>query len=152
MTPEQRAKFLTAARAMLAGGGFVVGVDLKKDPAVLRAAYNDAKGASAAFNTNLLVRANRELDADFDLAAFRHRAEYDAEHGRMEIGIGSLKPQTVHVGAAAFKFDAGEIIITQYAYKFTIEEFAAMAKATGFDPGQVWTDADRMFAMHFLVA
>ncbi len=137
---------------MLAGGGFIVGVDLKKDPTVLRAAYNDAKGASAAFNTNILVRANRDLGADFDLSAFRHCAEYDAGHGRMEIGIESLKPQTVHVGDAAFAFAAGEIIVTQYAYKFTIEEFAAAAKAAGFDPRQVWTDADRMFAIHFLAA
>jgi dimethylhistidine N-methyltransferase len=152
ITLEQRAQFLAAARAMLGGGGFIVGVDLKKDTALLRAAYNDAAGASAAFNTNILVRANRELGADFDLAAFRHRAEYDAGHGRMEIGIESLRPQTVHLGAAAFKFDAGEVISTQYAYKFTTEEFAAVAAAAGFDPRPVWTDADRMFAIYFLAA
>jgi uncharacterized SAM-dependent methyltransferase len=94
----------------------------------------------------------RQTRADFDLVAFRHRAEYDAGQGRMEIGIESLKPQTVHVGAAAFKFDAGEVIVTQYAYKFTVEEFAAVAKAAGFEPRQVWIDADRMFAIHFLAA
>lgn len=152
MTLDQRAQFLAAARAMLAGGGFIVGVDLKKDPAILRAAYNDAAGASAAFNTNVLVRANRELGADFDLAAFRHRAEYDAGHGRMEIGIESLKSQTVRIGNAAFAFDAGEVIVTQYAYKFTVEEFEAAARAAGFAPRQVWTDADRMFAIHLLSA
>ena len=152
MTHEQRAQFLAAARAMLAGGGFIVGVDLKKDPAVLRAAYNDARGASAAFNTNILARANRELGADFDLAAFRHRAEYDAGHGRMEIGIESLKPQTVHVGAAAFEFAAGEVIVTQYAYKFTVEEFEATAKTAGFAPRQVWMDSDSLFAIHYLAA
>ena len=152
MTLDQRAQFLTAARSMLAGGGFIVGVDLKKDPAVLRAAYNDAKGASAAFNTNILVRANSELDADFDLAAFRHRAEYDSGHGRMEIGIESLKPQTVHVGEAVIRFAAGELIVTQYAYKFAVEEFEAAAKAVGFAPRQVWVDSDRLFAIHFLAA
>jgi dimethylhistidine N-methyltransferase len=152
MTPTQRTQFLAAARPMLAGGGFVVGVDLKKDPALLRAAYNDAQGASAAFNTNILARANRELGADFDLAAFRHRAEYDAGQGRMEIGIESLKRQTVHVGDAAFAFAAGEVIVTQYAYKFTSEEFAAAAAAAGFTPRAVWTDADRMFSVHFLGA
>ena len=152
MTPDQRASFLTTARSMLAGGGFIVGVDLKKDAALLRAAYNDAKGASAAFNTNILVRANTELGADFDLAAFRHRAEYAAANGRMEIGIESLRPQTVHVGDAAYKFEAGEVIVTQYAYKFTVDEFEAAAKAAGFLPRQVWTDADRMFAIHFLAA
>ena len=152
MTPEQRAQFLAAARSLLAGGGFIVGVDLKKDPAILRAAYNDSRGASAAFNTNILVRANRELGADFDLAAFRHRAEYDAVHGRMEIGIESLRAQTAHVGGAAFAFDAGEVIITQYAYKFTTEEFEVAASAAGFAPLQVWTDADRLFAIHYLAA
>jgi dimethylhistidine N-methyltransferase len=152
MTHTQRTQFLSAARSMLAGGGFIVGVDLKKDPAVLRAAYNDAKGASAAFNTNILVRANSELGADFDLAAFRHSAEYDVGRGRMEIGIESLRAQTAHVGDAAFKFDAGEVIVTQYAYKFTVEEFAAAAAAAGFAPREVWTDADRMFSLHFLRA
>lgn len=152
LTPEERARFLIAARTALAGGGLVVGVDLKKDPAVLRAAYNDAKGASAAFNTNILVRANAELGADFALASFRHRAEYDAAQGRMEIGIASLKAQTVRIGDAAFHFDADEIIVTQYAYKFTTEAFAAAAEAAGFEPRQVWTDADRMFAIHFLAA
>src|SRR5262245_18023796 len=152
MTPEQRAQFLVAARAMLAGGGFIVGIDLKKDPARLRAAYNDARGASAAFNTNILVRANRELGADFDLAAFRHRAEYDSAHGRMEIGIESLKAQTVRIGDAAFAFTAGEVTVTQYAYKFTVEEFEAAARAAGFAPRKVWTDADSMVAIHFLAA
>jgi len=152
MTPEQRAQFLSAARAMLAGGGLIVGIDLKKDSAVLRAAYNDAKGASAAFNTNILVRANRELGTDFNLAGFCHRAEYDAGQGRMEIGIQSLKAQSVHVGDATFAFAAGEVIITQYAYKFTVEEFEKTAAAAGFGPRQVWTDVDRMFAIHFLAA
>ncbi|MGH6929054.1 MAG: L-histidine N(alpha)-methyltransferase [Dongiaceae bacterium] len=152
MTSAQRTQFLAAARAALAGGGFIVGVDLKKDPAILRAAYNDAAGASAGFNTNILVRANGELGADFDLGAFRHRAEYDPVHGRMEIGIESLKAQTVRIGEAAFAFAAGEIIFTQYAQKFTVEEFAALAAAAGFAPRQVWTDADRMFAIHYLAA
>ena len=152
MTPAQRAGFLASARAMLAGGGFIVGVDLKKDPAILRAAYNDAAGASAAFNTNILVRANGELGADFDFAGFRHRAEYDPVHGRMEIGIESLKAQTVRVGDAAFVFAAGEIILTQYAYKFAIEEFETIAAAAGFATRQVWTDADRTFAILFLAA
>jgi uncharacterized SAM-dependent methyltransferase len=98
------------------------------------------------------VRANGELGADFDLAAFRHRAEYDPVHGRMEIGIESLKAQTVRIGVSAFAFAAGEIIFTQYAQKFTVEEFAALAAAAGFAPRQVWTDADRMFAIHYLAA
>ena len=152
MAPEERAHFLRSARAMLAGGGLLVGVDLKKDPAILRAAYNDTRDASAAFNANILVRANSELGADFDLPAFRHRAEYDAGHGRMEIGIESLKAQTVHIDGAMFTFAAGEVIRTQDAYKFTIEEFASVAAASGFTPRQAWTDRDRMFAIQYLAA
>ncbi len=98
------------------------------------------------------MRANRELGADFDLAAFRHRAEYETGHGRMEIGIESLKPQTVQIGDAAFTFDAGEVIVTQYAYKFTVDEFESVAKAAGFAPRQVWADSDRLFAIHYLAA
>jgi dimethylhistidine N-methyltransferase len=152
MTHAQRAAFLANARTTLAGGAFIVGVDLKKDPATLRAAYNDAGGASAAFNTNILVRANNELGADFDLDSFRHRAEYDPVNGRMEIGIESLKAQTVHIAATAFAFAAGEILLTQYAYKFTVEEFENLAAAAGFATRQVWTDPDRMFAIHLLAA
>src|SRR5262245_19490034 len=152
MTGDERVQFLQRTAEQLQGGGLLVGVDLKKDPAILRAAYNDSAGASAAFNTNILVRANRELGADFDLAAFRHRAEYDAAHGRMEIGIESLTSQTVHVGDAAFAFDGGEVTVTQYAYKFTVEEFVSAARAAGFAPRRVWTDADRMVAIHFLAA
>ncbi len=152
MSPAERAGFLAAARAMLAGGCLVVGVDLKKDAAVLVAAYNDAAGASAAFNTNILVRANGELGADFDLAAFRHRAVYDAGQGRMEIGIESLRTQTVHLGGHAFAFAAGEVVVTQYAYKFTVEEFQAAATAAGFVPAAAWTDAETLFALHLLAA
>jgi dimethylhistidine N-methyltransferase len=152
MTHAQRTDLLAGARTMLAGGGFIVGVDLKKDPAVLRAAYNDAAGASAAFNTNILVRANSELGADFDLGAFRHRAEYDPAHGGMEIGIESLTGQTVRIGTAAFAFAAGEVMVTQYAHKFAIEEFEAVAASAGFAPRRVWTDPDRMFAIFFLAA
>jgi len=152
MSAAERARFLAAARAMLAGGRLVVGVDLKKDAAVLEAAYNDAAGASAAFNTNILVRANRELGADFDLAAFRHRAVYEEGPGRMAIGIESLRAQTVRVGGRAFAFAANEVVITQYAYKFTVEEFQSAAAAAGFVPETAWTDPQNLFALHLLAA
>jgi dimethylhistidine N-methyltransferase len=152
MNDAERAAFLSEARRMLAGGGLIVGIDLKKNASILRAAYNDAGGASAAFNTNILLRANRELGADFDLPAFRHRAEYDAANGRMEIGIESLKAQAVQIGEARFAFAAGEVISTQYARKFTPEEFAAEGTAAGFVARQAWIDADGMFAIHFFAA
>lgn len=152
LSAEERARFLRAARAAHDGGGLVLGVDLKKDPAVLRAAYNDASGASAAFNTNILVRANAELGADFDLAAFRHRAEYDPAESHVDIGIESLRAQTVCIGDAVFEFAPGEIILTQHARKFTIADVHAEAAAAGFAPGHAWTDPAGMFAIMLLHA
>lgn len=152
LTADERARFLAGARRALEGGALIVGVDLKKDPALLRAAYNDAAGVSAAFNTNILVRANAELGADFDLSAFRHRAEYDAAQGHVDIGIESLKAQEVRIVDHAVAFAAGEVIRTQHARKFTIEEMEAEAAAAGFAPDRAWIDADRMFAVCFLTA
>lgn len=152
LSAAERTGFLRTACAALGGGGLILGVDLKKDPAVLRAAYNDAAGASAAFNTNILVRANAELGADFDLAAFRHRAEYDPAESHVEIGIESITAQTVRIGDRRFSFAAGEIVVTQHARKFAIADLHAEAAAAGFIPAQSWTDPAQMFALLFLSA
>jgi dimethylhistidine N-methyltransferase len=152
MMPEERRQFLARAAAMLSGGGLIVGVDLKKDPQILRAAYNDAQGASAAFNTNILVRLKRELGAIVDVDGFRHWAEYDAEAGRMEIAVESLKPQTVQIDDHIFSFVAREHIVTQYAYKFTVEEFQLIAASAGFRAERVWVDDEQTFSIHYLAA
>ncbi|RYF70931.1 MAG: L-histidine N(alpha)-methyltransferase, partial [Comamonadaceae bacterium] len=91
--PEALA-FLTRAAQMLRGGGLLLGVDLVKDPAVLHAAYNDSQGVTAAFNRNVLVRANAELDCDFDVSAFAHSAFYNAPLARVEMHLQSLRAQT----------------------------------------------------------
>jgi dimethylhistidine N-methyltransferase len=152
MTEDERLTFLRRSADQLAGGALIVGVDLKKDPAILRAAYNDAAGASAAFNTNILARATRELGAGFDLGRFRHRAAYNLDAGRMEIGIESLAAQTVRFGGKEFRFAAGEILETQWAYKFTVEEFQDLARQAGFAPSKAWVDAQRYFSVHCLLA
>jgi dimethylhistidine N-methyltransferase len=152
MTDEERLAFLRRTAQQLDGGALLVGVDLKKDPAILRAAYNDAAGASAAFNTNILARANRELNADFDYGHFRHRAEYNSAAGRMEIGIESLADQTVRIAGHPFRFGAGEVIDTQWAYKFTVEEFRSLGMQAGFEPREVWVDDHRLFSIHYLRA
>ena len=95
---------LRRMRGMLNGGGLLVGVDLVKDPARLHAAYNDAAGVTAAFNKNLLARANRELGADFDLDAFAHYAPYNPPAQRIEMYLVSLKRQSVTLCGAAFRF------------------------------------------------
>ena len=143
--------FLRHTRALAgADGAMLVGVDLKKDPARLHAAYNDAQGVTATFNLNLLTRINRELGGDFDLAAFEHQAFYDESRGRIEMHLRSLREQTVKVADRAFRFRAGETIHTENSCKYGVEEFQQLAHDAGFTPAQCWCDAERLFSIHFL--
>ncbi|MBX9810847.1 MAG: L-histidine N(alpha)-methyltransferase [Burkholderiales bacterium] len=148
--PEARA-FLQNARSLAgAAGAMLVGVDLKKDHALLHAAYNDAQGVTAEFNLNLLARINRELGADFDLAAFRHHAFYNAGAGRVEMHLVSLKAQRAALGGRSFDFRPGETIHTENSYKYSIEEFQRLARSAGFEPAACWTDPQQLFAVHYL--
>jgi len=135
-------------------GGLIIGVDLQKSREVLEAAYNDSAGVTAEFNLNLLVRANRELGADFDLARWKHRAVYNETEGRIEMHLLSEGDQTVHVGGHSFAFAGGERIITEFSYKQTLDGFAHLAATAGFrEASRVWTDPKKYFAIfHFAVA
>ncbi|RZI94640.1 MAG: L-histidine N(alpha)-methyltransferase [Variovorax sp.] len=150
--PEEALGFLQLAARLLRGGGMLVGVDLVKEPATLHAAYNDAQGVTADFNLNLLRRANRELDADFDLEGFGHYAFYNPLLQRIEMHLMSRRAQTVHVAGERFDFAEGESIHTESSHKFTVEGFRALAARAGFRPGPVWTDTDRLFSVHWLQA
>ena len=132
------------------GGALLLGVDLKKDPAVLHAAYNDAAGVTAEFNLNLLYRMNRELGADFDLAAFRHWAFYNEPLGRIEMHLVSLRDQTVRLGERSIAFGQGETVHTENSYKYSVDETHRLAAKAGFRSGPTWTDADRLFSVHYL--
>jgi dimethylhistidine N-methyltransferase len=151
-TPEEAIVFLHRAAGLLAGGGLLIGVDLVKEPARLHAAYNDAAGVTAAFNLNLLARANRETASDFDLARFAHYAFYNAPLSRIEMHLVSRRRQTVTVLGRSFGFAEGEAIHTENSYKYTVESFRALAETAGFLPGPVWTDAERLFSVHWLDA
>jgi dimethylhistidine N-methyltransferase len=148
--PEAARFLANARRTARPGGAMLVGVDLKKDAARLNAAYNDARGVTAEFNLNLLARINRELQADFDLAAFRHHAFYNGALGRVEMHLVSLKAQRVSMGGATFAFRGGETIHTENSYKYSVDEFHALARSAGFEPGRCWTDGERQFAVHHL--
>lgn len=151
MQPDEARDFLSGWVERLGpGGAMIVGVDLKKDSAILDAAYDDAAGVTAAFSKNLLTRANRELGADFDLDRFAHEAIYSPARGRVEIHLVSLAEQTARVGDRAFAFKQGERIHIEYSYKYDIAEFAALARAAGFTPRAVWTDPARLFSVHYL--
>jgi dimethylhistidine N-methyltransferase len=150
-TVAEAAAFLANARRLAGpGGGMLVGVDLKKNAAVLNAAYNDARGVTAAFNLNLLWRINRELGANFDLAAFRHHAFYNAARGRIEMHLLSLKDQSVRIHRRAVRFRAGETIHTENSCKYSVDEFRGLARGAGFEPAGCWTDPQRLFAVHYL--
>jgi uncharacterized SAM-dependent methyltransferase len=130
----------------------LVGVDLKKDANLLHAAYNDARGVTAAFNLNLLARINRELGGDFDLRRFRHYAFYNAAPGRIEMHLVSLAAQAVRLGRFRFEFAAGESIHTENSYKYSVDEFCALARRAGFRGDRLWLDRQGRFALHGLAA
>ena len=133
-------------------GGLLIGLDLKKDPDVLRRAYNDREGVTAEFNLNLLRRLNREAAGEFDLDAFRHEAVWNEEQGRVEMYLASLKDQDVRLDGQTIHFQNGERICTEYSCKYSLEEFADLAALAGFRVSRVWTDPRSYFSVQYLVA
>jgi L-histidine Nalpha-methyltransferase len=131
------------------GGGLLIGVDLQKDRRIIEAAYNDSQGVTAEFNLNLLVRANRELSADFDLNNWRHRAIYNSSDGRIEMYLISEGDQRVHIENRKFDFAAREKILTEHSYKYTPEGLAALARNAGFQFEKLWTDDARLFGVFY---
>ncbi|OWT65447.1 L-histidine N(alpha)-methyltransferase [Candidimonas nitroreducens] len=152
LRPDEALRFLKQAAALLRGGALLLGADLVKAPAVLHAAYNDAQGVTAAFNLNLLKRANRELGADFDPAGFAHSAFYNAGQQRIEMHLMSLRRQQVHVCGQRYEFVEGETLHTENSYKFTIDGLHALAARAGLRSGPVWTDKHRRFGLLWLDA
>lgn len=149
---EADALLRNIARLAGPGGSLLLGVDLRKDPAVLERAYNDTRGVTAAFNRNLLVRINRELGADFDPARFRHLAYYNIERSRIEMHLVSAMTQEVQVGDQVFVFRAGESIHTENSYKYDLAELDRRAAACGMRVDATWTDKDRYFSVLYLTA
>lgn len=132
------------------GDGLLIGVDLRKDPEILRRAYNDSRGITAAFNLNLLQRANAELGANFQPNHFRHEATYDPEAGRIEMRLISLCGQQILVAGEPLDFSAGEAVTTEFSYKYSIEGFRKLAATAGWHSERVWTDKRGWFSVRFL--
>lgn len=146
---HEAAEFLRNAGEMLGiGSVLVIGVDLVKAEDILYCAYNDSAGVTAEFNLNLLARINRELGANFDLAAFEHRAFYNSEQSRIEMHLASTRRQKVRVKGTIIEFQEGETIHTENSYKYTIDSFQALARAAGWLPLNAWTDG--LFCVHAL--
>ncbi len=133
-------------------GGVLIGIDLVKGKSELEAAYNDAAGVTAEFTLNLLERLNRELDADFDLGGFRHRARWHSLAGRIETHIVSTREQDARIDDNTFHFDAGEAMLVEMSCKYTLEGFARLAARAGLRVAEVWTDPARQFSVQWLIA
>ncbi len=150
LDPADAGQFLARARSLLRGGRFLVGVDLRKDPAILVPAYDDAQGTTAAFNRNLLHRLNREAGADFDPDAFEHQAVWNPAASRIEMHLVSRRHQLVHIAGHQISFAVGETIHTENSYKYDLAGFAALAKSAGWESARVWTDPEQLFSLHLL--
>ena len=142
-------RFLQSIRRQLAPGDcLLLGADLEKPEPRLLAAYDDPLGVTSAFNLNLLVRMNRELDADFRLAGFRHRVRFDRARRNIEMHIESLRDQTVTIGAGGFSVSllAGETIHTENSHKYSRGELDELTHGSGFSLLQRWSDEAWPFA------
>lgn len=132
-----------------ADGGLLLGADLKKDPGLLHAAYNDCLGVTADFNLNLLKRINRELDGDFQLQQFWHHAFYDPTHGRIEMHLVGRRPQRVRVAERNFWFEEGESIRTEYSHKYSPADVERLGREGGVRLVKSWFDVRRHFGVFY---
>jgi dimethylhistidine N-methyltransferase len=149
--PEDAIRFLHDIREKAgADGSLLIGIDTKKSVEVLNSAYNDAAGITAAFNLNLLKRIQNELDSEVDVDSFHHHAFYNERQGRIEMHLYSNKEQTLRVNGSTFRFMQGESIHTENSYKYTVDEFKALAWEAGWHSDKVWQDGRKYFSVHFL--
>jgi dimethylhistidine N-methyltransferase len=147
--------FLTEVRQVLTvGDALLLSADLEKDLSQLLPAYDDPLGVTASFDLNVLARMNRELEADFDLASFRHLARYDATERRIEMHLLSTRPQTVAIPRArcTVSFVEGETIWTESSHKYRPGELMEMGQRSGFQPLRQWLDREWVFAQTLFVA
>jgi L-histidine N-alpha-methyltransferase len=145
--------FLRQVRTtMRAGDGLLIGIDLRKDRAVLERAYDDAQGVTADFNLNLLARINRELGGHFDLDAFQHWAIYQEEPGRMEMYLRSRRFQRVPIDNLDLEvsFAEREMIHTENSYKYSFAEIESLAAAVGFRIACQWLDSEGRFSLNLM--
>ena len=150
--PGDASKMMKSIAAILGiNGGMLIGIDLQKDVAMIEAAYNDAQGITAQFNLNVLHRVNRELNGNFNVDQFQHKAVYNPEMGRVEIYVVSQCEQVVSIADHSFEFSAGEEVFTEYSHKYTIDGFVDLASEAGFSLHKHWTDKQQLFAVLHLV-
>lgn len=149
-TPQEAVPFLKKIASLVGQkGGLVIGVDLKKDPEILKRAYNDSQGVTANFNMNLLERLNRDASAEFNLSKFEHQAVYDEKEGRVEMHIVSKMSQSVKIHESIFRFKEGESIHTENSYKYTEKEFSDLCKKAKLKIKRTWKDHKELFCVYY---
>jgi dimethylhistidine N-methyltransferase len=149
-SPASALNFLRRVKKHVEGGGLLIGVDLKKDEAVLNRAYNDDQGVTADFNLNVLKHLNREFDGNFNLDNFHHHAFYNREQGCIQMFVVSECDQEVTLAGESFALMEGEAIHTENSYKYSVEEFRALAGEAGFTKDRFWTDEQGWFGVFYL--
>jgi len=150
--PDQAVTILKWFRTIVGNeGALLIGVDVKKDRAVLDAAYNDRAGVTAAFNRNLLHRINRELGADIDADSFDHVAFFNERLGRIEMHLRSRRAQRITIEGHGFDFAADETIHTENSYKYDPDDFDGLAARAGLRAARHWMDPAQQFSVHYLV-
>lgn len=149
-SPDEVVSFLKKIHPLLRNaGGFLVGVDLKKDSRRILKAYDDSEGITANFNLNLLHRLNRELHANFDSNKFYHKAIYNEDHGRVEMHLVSKSEQLVRVNQTVFRFWEGETIHTENSYKYLVDEFILLCGRAKLKFRKLWMDKEQLFCVYY---
>lgn len=149
--PEAQELLRQFSQLLGPGARLLIGIDQPKAVARLEAAYNDAAGVSAAFARNLLVRLNRDLAGTFDPEAFAYTAQWQPEHSRIAMALVSRQPQTVQLAGQAWRFAAGEPLITEYSVKYAPEAFLSLAAGAGWRGAGRWSDPAGDLSLHLLV-
>ncbi len=150
--PEEAVCFLSNMHRLIGNeGALIIGVDLIKKTSILESAYNDSQGITAAFNKNLLTRINQQLNADFDLNQFSHKAIFNPQYQRIEMHLISQQTQMVKINGLPFSFTAGESIHTENSHKYSIESFLNMASKAQLKCVKSWQDDQQMISVHYLI-
>ena len=149
-SPTDGKKFLQKINSTMKDDDlFLIGLDLVKDKTLLENAYDDSEGITAKFNLNVLSRINDELDADFDLNNFKHEAVYNEKEQRIEMYLKSLIPQSVIISKSnlSLQLQRNELILTEYSYKYKIEQIHELMSQTGFQVNHIWLDEKNHFSL-----
>jgi len=144
-------KFMSGVAEMVGvGGGFIIGIDMQKDPEVIYSAYNDRNGITAEFNLNILTHINRDFHTNFEEDQFIHQAFYNQSKGRIEMHLVSKCEQRVNLNGSLIHIAEGESILTEVSYKYSEEGFADIYRLAGFREIDVWRDPKNMFSVYYL--